>query len=139
MRREIFWIAAGCVLVLAGFLPVFSSGASPDSPEKVIYSFTGGADGGQPLSDLTLDSEGNLYGTTNLGGTSGAICDPFGCGTVFELKRTQDGWKEQVLYTFAGGYDGAYPVGGVIFDKAGNLYGTTGNTLVGQQKRWNRI
>src|SRR5579859_4086213 len=110
MRREIFWIAAGCVLVLAGFLPVFSSGASPDSPEKVIYSFTGGADGGKPLSDLTLDSEGNLYGTTNRGGTSGAGCGSGGCGTVFELKRMQDGWKEQVLYTFAGGNDGGYPV-----------------------------
>jgi uncharacterized repeat protein (TIGR03803 family) len=75
------------------------------------------------MSDLTFDAAGNLYGTTSIGGT-GTKCNA-GCGTVFELQRTEDGWKEQVLYSFAGGTDGIGPEAGVMFDKAGNLYGTT--------------
>jgi uncharacterized repeat protein (TIGR03803 family) len=122
MRQKAFWIAASCVLAVIGLRPVFSSGAAPASKEKVIYSFTGGADGGQPMSDLTIGADGNLYGTTSQGGVG---CVGNGCGTVFELKRTQDGWKEQILYSFAGGNDGAIPEAGVVFDKAGNLYGTT--------------
>ncbi|HXM63342.1 MAG TPA: choice-of-anchor tandem repeat GloVer-containing protein [Terriglobales bacterium] len=126
MRQKTFWIAASCVLVMIGLRPVFSSGAAPASNEKVIYSFTGGADGGQPMSDLTLDADGNLYGTTEYGGSGACTYNtPPGCGTVFELKRSKDGWKEQVLYSFAGGNDGAVPKAGVVFDKAGNLYGTT--------------
>ena len=125
MRRESFWIAAGCVLVLAGLLPAFSSDATPNSKEKVIYSFTGGADGAQPLSDLILDSEGNLYGTTNLGGTFGGACGGIGCGTVFELKRSGGGWTADVLHSFVGGLDGAGPEAGLIFDGTGSLYGTT--------------
>lgn len=124
MRRKSFWIAASCILTLAGLLPAFSSGASEASKEKVLYSFSGGSDGGQPLSDLTIDSAGNLYGTTSQGGT-GTACGSGGCGTVFELKRSQDGWKEQVLYSFAGGKDGAFPAAGLTFDTSGNLYGTT--------------
>jgi hypothetical protein len=124
MRRKSFWVAASCILALASLLPVFSSGASPASKEKVIYSFTGGADGGAPLSDLTIDSAGNLYGTASQGGT-GTACGSGGCGTVFELKRSQDGWKEQVLYSFTGSDDGIRPEAGLVFDNAGNLYGTT--------------
>jgi uncharacterized repeat protein (TIGR03803 family) len=119
MPRKSFWIAASCILALLGLLPVLSSGASPASKEKVIYSFAGGADGANPLSALALDSAGNLYGTTSQGGSKGR-------GTVFELKRTSDGWKEEVLYSFTGGSDGGNPEAGVIFDPAGNLYGTTG-------------
>jgi uncharacterized repeat protein (TIGR03803 family) len=124
MRRKSFWIAATCILSAATLLPAFSSGASPTSKEKVLYSFTGGSDGGYPISDLTLDSAGNLYGTTAWGGT-GTACGKNGCGTVFELKRTSDGWKEEVLHNFLGGLDGSGASGGVIFDKAGNLYGAT--------------
>jgi len=118
MRRKNFWIAAGCVLTVLGLIPVFSSGAAPASREKVLYSFTGGSDGWQPLSDLTIDGAGNLYGTTSRGGSAGY-------GTVFELKRTRDGWKEQVLYNFTGKGNGELPQTGLIFDRAGNLYGTT--------------
>jgi hypothetical protein len=121
MRQKVFWVAARCILALAGLLPVFSSGASPASKEKVIYSFQGGSDGSAPMSDLTLDAAGNLYGTTVSGGT-GTACQA-GCGTVFELTRELSGWKKHVLYNFAGGTDAAYPGGGVIFDVAGNLYG----------------
>ena len=103
---------------------MFASGASLASKEKVIYSFTGGFDGSNPMSDLTLDSAGNLYGTTETGG-GGTGCGDTGCGTVFELTRAQDGWREQVLYRFLGGNEGGWPRAGVTFDRAGNLYGIT--------------
>jgi uncharacterized repeat protein (TIGR03803 family) len=120
MRRICFVIATICILAGFGLRPAFGSDAA-SGKEKIIYSFTGGADGGFPLSDLTLDGEGNLYGTTSQGGSG---CGSVGCGTVFELKRTQDGWKEEVLYHFTDS-SGTAPLAGVIFDKAGNLYGTT--------------
>jgi uncharacterized repeat protein (TIGR03803 family) len=87
--------------------------------EKVLYSFTGGADGANPYyAGVIFDGAGNLYGTTVGGGT-------FGFGTVFELSPTNAGWSESVLYSFAGGNDGASPYAGVIFDVAGGMYGTT--------------
>jgi uncharacterized repeat protein (TIGR03803 family) len=123
MRHITFGIAAVCTLATLGFLATSSSGASATSAasiEKVVHSFTGAPDGATPMSDLTLDAEGSLYGTTQFGGSG--TCD---CGTVFEVRRTQDGWKEEVLYSFKGGDDGSMPIGSVIFDAAGNLYGTT--------------
>jgi uncharacterized repeat protein (TIGR03803 family) len=85
----------------------------------VLYSFTSSPDGANPLSRLTSDGAGDFYGTTALGG--------LGFGTVFELSPNGNGgWNEIVLYSFTGGVDGAYPNrSDVIFDKAGNLYGTT--------------
>ena len=84
--------------------------------ETVLYSFTGGSDGGAPYGKLAQDVQGNFYGTTQLGGA-------FFQGTVFEI--TPAG-VETVLYSFGSqSSDGAYPEAGVIFDSAGNLYGTT--------------
>jgi uncharacterized repeat protein (TIGR03803 family) len=101
---------------------VFDLGPSSNGgprKERVIHSFTSRARGSQPSSgDLTFDAAGNIYGTTSSGGASGN-------GTVFKLTRLNPGWKETVLYSFAGGTDGAVPVAGVVFDTAGNLYGTT--------------
>src|SRR5438045_2766853 len=88
--------------------------------ETVLHSFTGGKDGKIPSGPVILDREGNLYGTTQSGGTKG-------CGVVFELKHVGDGWREKVLHNFRGGSDGQFPIAGVIRDKAGNLYGTTYN------------
>jgi len=86
--------------------------------ETVLYSFTGGNDGGYPLAGLTFDPEGNLYGTTNGGGASGA-------GVVFKIDTSG---HETVLYSFTGGDDGGYPLWVVVArDCAGNLYGTTGS------------
>jgi uncharacterized repeat protein (TIGR03803 family) len=94
--------------------------------EKVLYAFNGGADGANPESGLILDAAGNLYGTTPYGGNSGSSCGYGGCGTVFELTPNADGsWREILLYAFRGNPDGAGPVGTLVFDKAGNLYGTT--------------
>jgi uncharacterized repeat protein (TIGR03803 family) len=131
MRRNQYWAATIGILALLGFLPVISSGAPPASKakppsahEKVLYSFTGGADGANPTSDLVFDTAGNLYGTTSAGG-SATSCG-WGCGTVFELKRTQTGWEEQVLHSFGNSQnDGQLPEAGMIFDSSGNLYGTT--------------
>jgi uncharacterized repeat protein (TIGR03803 family) len=88
-------------------------------PEQVLYAFQGGTDGAFPSGPLISDSSGNLYGTT--GGGSGN-----GSGTVFELRSSgSGGWTETVLYSFQGGSDGAAPNSPLIFDQAGNLYGTT--------------
>ena len=89
--------------------------------EKVLHSFNGnGADGYQPEASLIFDAVGNLYGTTYWGGT-------YGFGTVFELTPSGGGgWTETVLHSFQpNGTDGNYPIAGLIFDAAGNLYGTT--------------
>lgn len=130
MPSKSLWIAAGCVMAVLGLLPAFSSAASAAATEKILYTFIGGNDGEYPSSDLTLDAQGNLYGTTVYGGSNG-YCKFHGeewpgCGTVFELVRSGDTWTEQVLYTFDGS-GGAFPETGVIFDSAGNLYGTTYN------------
>lgn len=86
---------------------------------EVIYNFTGNADGGSVNAPLALDSQGNLYGVCSTGGDNYK-------GNVFELSPSQEGdWTLTVLYSFSSGSDGGYPEGGVILDKAGNLYGTT--------------
>jgi len=70
-----------------------------------------------------LDSKCNLYGVTFDGGTG--QCGDYGCGTVFELKHRANGaWAEEILHSFTGSNDGASPDGGLMFDNAGNLFGT---------------
>jgi uncharacterized repeat protein (TIGR03803 family) len=88
---------------------------SASGSEAVLHAFAATPDGGYPESSLTLDASGNLYGTTTLGGASGA-------GTVFE--SSPDG-VAIVLRSFNGKGDGKGPVGGVIRDSVGYLYGTT--------------
>jgi uncharacterized repeat protein (TIGR03803 family) len=88
--------------------------------ETVLYSFTCGADGGNPLSTLFL-SGNMLYGSTTAGGGMSG-CDGYGCGVVFEVNIKTG--AEKVLYSFTGGTDGETPFGGVIL-KSGVLYGTT--------------
>ena len=77
-----------------------------------------------PVSSLTFDTQGSLYGVTEFGGSNG-IC-VFGCGTVYELTPgANDTWTQTVPYSFSGGADGGEPYAGVILDTAGNIYGTT--------------
>jgi uncharacterized repeat protein (TIGR03803 family) len=95
---------------------------------KTLHSFTGGSDGGAPLGGVILDAAGNLYGTTTAGGGGTTACT-YGCGTVFELSPTNsaDGhWTGKLLHNFSKSIaDGRYPSASVVFDAAGNLYGTT--------------
>ena len=94
--------------------------------ENVLYNFCVNdvlkcPDGANPFAGLTFDKAGNLYGTTMNGGT-------YGLGTVFELTPpTMQGgaWTETVLWSFGASMDGQNPVARVIFDRSGNLYGTT--------------
>jgi uncharacterized repeat protein (TIGR03803 family) len=88
---------------------------TPQGAESVLYSFTGGNDGGGPESNLVLDSEGNLYGTASGGGTHND-------GTVFKL--TPQG-TETVLWSFSGTTDGSAPAAGLTLGRDGNYYGTT--------------
>ncbi len=83
--------------------------------ENVLYSFTGGSDGGQPLSDIVRDRAGRLYGTASAGG--------LGFGVVFELRPGHKGWTETAIYSFTGANDGASPYDGVAFDGHGGLIG----------------
>jgi uncharacterized repeat protein (TIGR03803 family) len=96
--------------------------ANGEWKEEVLHSFTGLDDGNAPSSGLILDADGKLYGTTLQGGLDNV-------GVVFELSpKAGGGWQETVVHSFTNngyGTDGAYPEGGLIFDGAGNLYGTT--------------
>ena len=85
---------------------------------SVLYSFQGGDDGFRPYAGVVLDASGNLYGTTEAGG-------PNGIGTVYKLTPNGSGWTESLIYDFPNFNDGALPYGGLIFDRFGNLYGTT--------------
>lgn len=85
---------------------------------SLLHSFSG-SDGSDPyFGNLVFDSAGNIYGTTYGGGAHGY-------GVVFELTRSGDSWMETVLYSFAERDDGGNPESGVVFDSAGNLYGST--------------
>ena len=92
---------------------------TPDGTETALYAFQGGADGEFPAGTLIADKEGNLYGTTALGGGSG--CKGSGCGTVFKV--APDG-TETVLYAFKRSH-GEFPAGALLLGKHGDLYGTT--------------
>lgn len=87
----------------------------PHGNETVLYSFTGGSDGANPVASLIMDTAGNLYGTALNGGTSNN-------GAVFKLDTAG---KETVLHSFNGN-DGASPGSELIRDSNGNFYGTTG-------------
>jgi uncharacterized repeat protein (TIGR03803 family) len=89
---------------------------------SVIYRFTGGTDGGGPYGPLAFDQFGNIYGITFQGADAGCYG---GCGAVFELTHGSGGWTESTVHDFTGGTDGGAPLGGLIFDSVGNLYGTT--------------
>jgi uncharacterized repeat protein (TIGR03803 family) len=100
---------------------------APDGDGKwtktVLYQFSG-KDGASPISGLTLDPAGNLYGATWQGGKYQS-CPQIGCGVVFKLTPGGQGqWNETVLHAFNGG-DGSEPNGTLIFDAAGDLYGVT--------------
>jgi uncharacterized repeat protein (TIGR03803 family) len=137
------WLYAGLVMDNAGNLygaayygGVYNHGVvyklSPTGTggwkETVLYTFKGtprGQDGAGPYSAPTLDSAGNLYGTTAYGGVAAKPCGSTGCGVVYKLMPSGSTWQETVLYRFTATPDGFRPYAGVDIDAAGNLYGIT--------------
>jgi uncharacterized repeat protein (TIGR03803 family) len=117
--------ATGLLLMMLVFVS-----SSALALEKVLYQFPGGNQGRDPQSGVVFDSNGNAYGTTYYGGE-------YGWGTIFRLEQSNGGWKQQVLYSFLGTSDGFNPVGNLLIDAAGNLYGTTlnGGTGTGCQNQ----
>jgi uncharacterized repeat protein (TIGR03803 family) len=98
-----------------------SPGSNGTWSEKVLYNFSGGADGGSLFeSSLIIDASGNLYGTAENGGA-------YGYGLVFELVPGSNGtWTEKILHNFKGGNDGTYSYANpLVMDAAGKLYGAT--------------
>jgi uncharacterized repeat protein (TIGR03803 family) len=107
--------------------PSGSEQASTFYKIKILHAFGGDPkDGFNPYGDLARDAAGNLYGTTGVGGLASPSCWQFGsyhqCGTVYKLDPAGN---ETVLHNFTGGTDGGFPLGGVVLDSQGNLYGTT--------------
>lgn len=117
-------LALAIVFVLALIL-IFTQPAQAQA-FKVLYSFTGGADGANPGGRLVMDADGNLYGTAMTGGTYDGACAVFGCGTVFKLSPQGSEWVFSAIYTFTGvgNGDGEAPVD-MIFGPDGTLYGLT--------------
>jgi hypothetical protein len=118
-RKNFGGVAAVLVVVAVSLI---GAGVSAAQTETVLFNFNhANNEGASPWGNLIFDASGNLYGTTASGpGTFDAR------GTVFELTPAAGGgWTENVLYSFDGASDGLQPFGGLIFDSAGNLYGTT--------------
>jgi uncharacterized repeat protein (TIGR03803 family) len=119
--------AASNALALGGLfvLAVVAPNRAQAQRFQILYTFSGGADGGYPQNALIKDASGNLYGTTPVGGNQEGFS---GSGVVFKLTPPapmSNAWNETVLYTFTGGADGDKPQSSLVRDKAGNLYGTT--------------
>jgi hypothetical protein len=112
------FVGCGTVFELA---PPIKRGSS--RTESVLYRFRGRpGDGFGPRDGLVFDTVGSLYGTTVGGGNQEV-------GTAFKLDppdKTSNSWTETILHKFTGGNDGALPMGGLVFDSTGNLYGAAG-------------
>jgi hypothetical protein len=123
MQLEKKWLPSVAFLVMT---VTFAAAQSPAPREKVLVGFGGHAfAGNEPSGGLIADAAGNFYGVTNQGGIKGRY--DFGYGTVYELSPAANGkWTTTSLYRFQpDGTDGIWPVGGLVMDSSGNLYGTT--------------
>ena len=121
IRNLIFSLSLGAAtgaLAIAFMLVVVAAQTAQAQTFKVIHTFTGAQDGGNPYTGVTLDKAGNIYGTTYYYGAHGY-------GAVYELKLKNGNWTVSPLYGFTGGKDGANPWARVIFGPDGVLYGTT--------------
>jgi uncharacterized repeat protein (TIGR03803 family) len=112
MRSFVQSLCLSLLLVVVGFVTPI---AQTQTTYKVLHSFTGGTDGGYPVSGLVRDASGTLYGATSIGGAAGQ-------GTVFKVDATG---QETTLYGFQLVPDGENPEASLVLDKQGNLYGTT--------------
>jgi uncharacterized repeat protein (TIGR03803 family) len=86
----------------------------------VLYSFTGGSDGGEPYKGVSIDRAGNLYGTAVTGGSGS--CEG-GCGVAYKLTNSGGTWNQTVIHAFTGGDDGSGPGARLTVDGSGNVYG----------------
>jgi len=112
-------MGGGCNLAGCGTVFELSPVSGGGWSFSTLYNFKGGSDGSSPAASLILDTSGNLYGTTQGGGD-------FDFGTVFELSRTSSGWVERILYSFGANQDdGGCPDAALLFDTKGDLFSTT--------------
>jgi len=127
-KRKYFSLIRFSTLLIAGALSVAPMAASGPTFQTLVI-LNGVDNGGQPWSAPISDQAGNLYGTTSEGGNGPRSVGEWtlGCGTVYKLSPPVDGapWTQTLLYQFQGSADGTYPVGGLLLDATGNLYGTT--------------
>ena len=108
---------SGCGLVYEIKPPAASCETTCSWTESVLYRFRGNTDGFYPIGGVTFDSTGNLYGTSEQGGSGGP-------GIVYELKPSGSKWTENILWNFTGNADGGNPYNGVTLDSAGKIFGT---------------
>jgi uncharacterized repeat protein (TIGR03803 family) len=117
--RNLYGVASGGGSSNNGTVYELIPGSNGTWTEKTLLSFDGGPGGSTPVGGVVLDSKGNLYGTTKLGGHNGV-------GVVYEVTPSNSGkWTEIVLHNFGSSADGAYPVGNIAIDSKGNIFGTT--------------
>jgi len=128
-NRKLFTLAA--MLVASVLVVAATPSLWAQSNSKNLHTFTKeGAGGSEPTGGLVMDQVGNLYGTAAFGGTRED-------GTVFKLTPGSNGhWTETVLHSFLGGEDGSIPIASMVFDQAGNLYGTT---AAGGAQNWGTV
>jgi uncharacterized repeat protein (TIGR03803 family) len=128
MRKYASFISSLRNRSLCAVIVLLSSVLAAAQHEILLHQFHF-ADGALPEGALVADAQQNLYGVTYGGGGQGSCSYNrhfAGCGTVFELTRASGGiWNQNVIYAFQGGSDGAFPQAGLVFDRAGNLFGTT--------------
>jgi uncharacterized repeat protein (TIGR03803 family) len=113
------YLGSGCGVVFK-----LSKNSSGHWQETILHTFTGGTDGGNPISSLIIDAAGNLYGTTQFGGSTLSKCGTMGCGVAFRISHASTGWHETVLRAFDFSVDGQYPRS-LVQDSAGNIYGAS--------------
>jgi len=120
-------VTVGLAITAGLFILLATAIAAQAQTFQVLHNFTGGRDGANPLDGVTIDRNGNLYGTASAGGNQVYGCDNFygttGCGSVFELERSGSGWILRPLYDFDGGNDFGNPSIGVVLGPDGALYG----------------
>jgi hypothetical protein len=125
LRQTVVFIA--CLLTAVSLTLATIAIPAAAGTAKIIYTFRGADDGGWPWAPLLLDDRtGTLYGTTEVGGNE--LCQnyfQFGCGTIFALTPSPNGWTESVLYRFQGGSDGAHPRAPLVPRPDGYFYSTT--------------
>ena len=104
-----------CSLALEFALLIVGGSLAPGQTFTVLHNFTGGADGKNPYSPVTIDDRGDLYGTTFYGGSG---------GVVYKMTQTHGAWTFASLYQFGAHNDPAFPYAGVVIGPDGSLYGT---------------